>query len=161
MLKKIICNHCQGVFTKNPRLKGEQHYCGSTACQQGRKNQWEKAKLENDAGYRAKRAAAKKKSYSKRGGDKYQSAWRKTHPGYCHDNREKQVLRKKNRKPPAIAPKIVNTDALFPKGLVLQGIYALLPCGDTDAKKIVNTDALFVQLYAVPGLGGNLMSNSV
>jgi hypothetical protein len=161
MLEKFICLHCKGSFSKNPRIKVEQHYCGSKSCQQGRKNTWEKKKLMIDVGYKAKRKAAQKRSYSKRRGDKYQSAYRKTHPEYCQDNRKKQVLRNKKRKPPPVSPKIVNTDALIPKGLIPQGLYAFLPYNNTDTKKIVNTDSLFVQLYAVQGLGDNFMINSV
>jgi len=161
MLKEITCLHCKGVIAKNPRLKSEQSYCGSKECQQARKNAWERVKLNSDINYKGKRMSAQKKSYSKRGGDKYQSAYRKTHLEYCRENRKKQVLRNKKHRPPPSTPKIVNTDTLIPKGHVLQGIYSLLPYNCTDAKKIVNTDALFVQLYAVQGLNENLMSNSV
>jgi len=161
MIGKFICLHCKGVFTNNPRLKSGQRYCGSKECQQSRKNGWELAKLENDAVYKAKRKASQKKSYSKRGGDKYQSAYRKTHPEYCLENRKKQVLRNTKHRPPPDTPKIVNTDALIPKVLIPQGLYTFLACNDTDTKKIVNTDTLFVQLYALQGLNENLVSNSV
>jgi len=161
MIKIFTCLHCKGVFIKNPRLKTEQRYCGSKECQQARKNEWELSKLKNDAVYKAKRKAAQERSYSKRAGDKYQSAYRKTHPDYSRENKEKQVSRNRKPKPPPSPPKIVNTDALIPKGFIPQGLYAFLPYEDTDTRKIANTDSLLVQLYALPGIGDYLMANTV
>ena len=158
------CLHCQQWFTKNPRVKGKQKYCGSKECQQVRKNVWEQRKLKKDPAYKAKRQAAKRKWYNNYTGDKYQSEYRKTRPEYCKENREKQILRNQKRQILSIAPKIVKTDTLPLEKAVTQDLYMLVPykkvAEKTDAKKIVKTDALLVQMLDVSEYRGSLLTNS-
>ena len=164
MSKKFKCYHCQRWCTKNPRIKGKQKYCGAKECQQARKDLWEQEKLQNDPAYKVRRQAAKRRWYSKYPGYKYQSKYRKTHPEYCKENREKQILRNQKRQILEIVPKIVKTDTLSLKRAVSQDLYVLVPykkaAEKTDAKKIVKTDALIVQMVATQQLAGDFLSDS-
>ena len=164
MSKIFKCLHCQQWFTKNPRLKGTQWYCGSKECQQARKNTWEQEELKKDPTYKSKRQAAKRKWYYSNSGDKYQSEYRKTHPEYCKENRGKQILRNQKRQILSIAPKIVKTDTLPLESAVTQDLYILVPykkvSEKTDTKKIVKTDALIVQMVAAQHIAGDFLSDS-
>ncbi|MFA5433267.1 MAG: hypothetical protein WC319_10450 [Candidatus Paceibacterota bacterium] len=144
--RTFICQHCQRRVKKNPRLKGKQHYCGRTACQQARKDKWERDRLGSDPAYRDKRSGAKKNWYRGYPGDRYQHQYRQEHGDYTKSNRCNQQKRdKKITGKPSVA-KIVKTDALSSKNLVPRGLYVLLPYEKTDGKKIVKTDALIVEL---------------
>jgi hypothetical protein len=161
MTETFICAHCQRKSLKNPRLKVPQRYCGLKECQQARKNSWERNQLKKDAGYKNHRKAVKRRWYQCRPGDRYQSAYRETHPDYCEANRAGQRERnQKRRKKSPSSEKIVKTDALPAKTTVGQGLYVLLPYDHTDAKKIVNTDALIVQMIASTGITGGFFPQS-
>jgi len=160
MSNTFICRHCRLRQRKNPRLKGPQHYCNAKACQQARKNKWEREKLQKDPVYRAKRLEDKKRWYNKHPGDKYQSAYRETHPLYCETNLAKQGSRNQKRILSHPAEKIVKTDTLTRESLTRQGLYILLPCKNPDAKKIVKTDALIVQMLGVSEIAGDFLQDS-
>jgi len=156
----FICRHCRRRYRKNPRLKIPQRYCNAKACQQARKNKWEREKLEKDPVYKAKRRADKKEWYNKHPGDKYQSAYRETHPLYREKNRAKQGSRNQKRILSRPAGKIVKTDALTRESLTRQGLYILLPCENPDAKKIVKTDALIVQMLGISEIADSFLQDS-
>ena len=149
MSTTFICHHCKQRHHPNIRLREKQRYCGSTGCQQARKNEWERNKLRSDPVYRLKRRADKKRWYSNYPGDKYQSGYRKSHRLYCSENRKGQVLRNESRKITTGSPKIVKTDTLTSESVVSSGFYALFPCADASGEKIVKTDALIVQLSGI------------
>ncbi len=153
MSKTFKCHCCHRLHKRNFRNKGIQKYCGLPECQQARKNKWEREKLQNDPAYKAKRQEDKKKWRKKYPADKYQKEYRETHPGYCKENRRKQVLRNRKRQTPP-PQKIVKTDALNPESVTTQELYVLLPyekpSNKTDTKKIVKTDALIVQIVSAP-----------
>lgn len=160
MSSTFTCIHCHKSCKKNSRLKLSQKYCNSKPCQQARKNQWEREKLKNDAVYKAKRQAAKRKWYLQYPGDQYQSAYRDKHPDCCAANREKQ--RKRNQKRVLVFgdQKIVKTDALRSESADIQGVYMLFPYKKRDAEKIVKTDAFLVQIIAPAGQGGRFLSRT-
>jgi hypothetical protein len=141
----FICCHCGRRCRKNVRLKGHQRYCGSKACQQSRKNQWERDKLKCDKTYRLKRCTSKKTWYSKYPGDRYQSSYRASHPSYVSANREKQRLRSSQDTKMTVEEQIVKTDALISESLVSKGFYVLVPYKKTYPGKIVKTDALIIE----------------
>ena len=147
----FTCQHCHRLFKKNPRLKGEQHYCGSRECQQARKNKWEGEKLKSDTHYKARRLANREQWYSRYPGDKYQSVYRQCHPEYVVGNREKQRKRGKTLAGNASGSKIVNPDTLPSESLVLCGLYVLSPCKNADTGKIVKPDAFIVELRPCSG----------
>jgi len=154
------CVHCQGRYKKNPRLKGQQKYCGSKSCQQSRKNKWEREKQKHNKDYRDRRRESKKRWYSRYPGDQYQSVYRHSHPDYLETNRKKQQKRNKSRAIGSGFPKIVKTDTLTSKSAVTRRLYVLLPYKKTDDKKIVKTDALIVQLLSSGGIEDNFWVDS-
>jgi len=160
MSNTFICRHCRIRHRKNPRLKGLQQYCNAKACQQARKNKWEREKLKKDPVYKAKRRESKKRWYTHHPGDRYQSAYRKTHPLYCENNRAKQGPRNQERILSCPAGKIVKTDALIQENLSRQGLYILFPCKNPGAKKIVKTDALIVQMLGGAEIAGDFLQDS-
>jgi hypothetical protein len=142
----FICCHCGRRCRKNVRLKGHQHYCGSKACQQARRNQWDRDRIKRDNAYRLKRYTSKKAWYGKYPGDRYQSSYRASHPEYVSDNRAKQRLRASKDTGTVAKEQIVKTDALSSESIVSQGFYMLIPCKKTRLEKIVKTDALIFEL---------------
>lgn len=160
MSATFICHHCHGRHRKNPRLKTPQRYCSAKACQQARKNKWEREKLHNDPAYKAKRRERKKRWYTQFPGDKYQSAYRKRHPDYCKVNRVKQGPRNQKSKLLPQPAKIVKTDTLTRQSLTPERLYILLPYENTEAKKIVKTDALIVQMLGGAEIAGDFLQDS-
>ena len=142
----FVCLHCGSPFPINPRQKGKQKYCSKKKCQQARKNAWEREKCKKDPSYQAKRQEAKRKSYRKCQGAKYQSDYRRKHPKYSEANRKKQHFRNQNRRKTHPPAKIVKTDAFMADGAIPQGIYELFPYENKDGEKIVKTDMITVQL---------------
>lgn len=55
MQKMITCKNCGRTVPGNPRLKGKQSYCNSTACQSARKNANKQEKKADDPEAFAKR----------------------------------------------------------------------------------------------------------
>ncbi len=143
---ELRCLHCKQTKRRNRRVKG-QKYCGDNACQQARKNAWERHKLQRDRDYKASRAASKRRWYeTNRQGADYQSTYRKSHPDYIASNRLKQRNRAQNGKESAEASKIVKTDALSPQLVDKQGVVVILVSQKKDEKKIVKTDVLSSQV---------------
>ena len=137
-MKDHNCCHCGETFNQSPRIKNQQ-YCPSKPCQQYRKNQWEKEKLEKDGEYKEKRRVQQARWRKVRPAHEYQKQYRATHPNYEKANRAQQSRRNHARK-------IVNTDALQAVPLVKSGIYVMRLYNEADDKKIVNTDALIVEI---------------
>jgi hypothetical protein len=149
--RTFICQHCHRRVKKNPRLKGKQHYCGRAACQQARKDKWERERSRSDPAYLAKRKLAKKNWYRDYPGDRYQHQYRQAHGDYIKSNRDNQRKRDKKITGKQAVAKIVKTDALSSENLVPHGLYVLLPYEKTDGKKIVKTGALIVELRSCSG----------
>ena len=136
------CKHCGKLFKCNPRLKSSQRYCSEVACQQTRKNTWERIKIKTNENYRKRRQVSKERWRKQHAAHSYQCRYRETHPAYVVTNREQQKTRgQKGRE-----TKIVKTDALLQERPIDCGLYALLPWDKSKMKKIVKTDALMVQL---------------
>ena len=138
----IQCLHCNQIKGRNRRIK-VQKYCGASACQQARKNAWERDKLQRDSAYKSSRVASKRRWYeTNRQGAEYQSTYRKSHPEYKESNLAKQRDRAQRCKDIGTGSKIVKTDALSSQLADKQGLMIILVSQKTDAKKIVKTDAL-------------------
>jgi hypothetical protein len=164
MAKWFRCKHCHQYKEETIRSKSKQHYCSSPACQRARKNQWEREKLRKDESYKNKRQQAKRDWRINKPCDQYQRLYRGSHLGYEQSNREKQNMRNKKRhetKNNKVTGKIVKTDALIHERLVTTGLYTILPYkkGIYD-KKIVKTDALIVEIKALQGLQGKMISKT-
>ena len=141
----FICCHCRRRCQKNVRIKN-QRYCESKACQQARKNKWERDKHKSDPDYRLKRSSQKKAYYKNYPGYLYQSSYRANHPDYVSGNSEKQRFRASKATKMTTEEKIVKTDALISESLISKGLYVLIPYEKTCPEKIVKTDALIVEL---------------
>ena len=143
---QIRCLHCKQTKRRNRSVK-RQNYCGDKACQQARKNAWERNKLQTDGEYKAGRQASKRIWYETRHqGAAYQSTYRKSHPFYRQSNRVKQLDRAQKRKELGEASKIVKTDAISSQLIDKQGVVVIFVRQKTEGKKIVKTDAISSQV---------------
>ena len=148
MANYFYCCCCKQRKEKNPRIKSGQHYCGSRACQQARKNKHERERLKNDPVYYAKRRAQKATWQNKQRGS-YHKTYRANHPDYTLGNLILQKTRYQRAKTcpvPGFGPKIVKTDTLTSGKLIESGLYEIRPYKTDLGKKIVKTDALIVAL---------------
>jgi len=146
MARIFRCKHCGKIFKRNPRLKSSQRYCYEVACQQERKNTWERVKIKTNESYRQRRQASKRRWRKQHSAHTYQRQYRERHPEYIDKNREKQQQRNTRRKDLQESAMIVKTDALSQQRPINPGLYALLPWDNRGMEKIVKTDALMVQL---------------
>ena len=144
--RQIRCLHCKQIRRRNPRVK-RQNYCGDQACQQARKNAWERKKLQTDREYKAGRQSSKRIWYeTRRQGSDYQSTYRQTHPAYRQSNRIKQLDRAQKRQELGETSKIVKTDALSSQLIDKQGVVVIFVRQKTDGRKIVKTDTISSQV---------------
>jgi len=88
----FICACCKCIRRKNPRVKN-QKYCGAKACQQARKNKWQREKLQTDHDYKADKREMQQ-SWLARNPD-YWRRYRAQNPIYCERNRKLQRERDK------------------------------------------------------------------
>lgn len=128
----FICSGCGKEKAFNPRLpRGQQQFCGEKPCQRKRRTLWGKEKLEGDEKCRAKQAAANRDWRAK--SPEYYREYRAARPHVVRQNRLKQRLRDRRRR-----PRRPGTDASAPvtrppvtvPGLAEQipdGYYLLLP----------------------------------
>ena len=112
MAQTFTCKNCHKIKTKNPRLKGQQHYCGDKPCQRARKTAWQKQKMANDSAYREKQCQAMDNWRKHKPLHQYQKEYRATHPDYVRHNRTRQTIRNQKR---ASVEQIVNMDAFIGK----------------------------------------------
>jgi len=141
MQRTFICQGCNRERPGNPKLKGNQRYCGAPACQRARKAAWQKEKMASDAQYRAEQIACLARWRKKRPLDQYQRRYRSEHPAYMLRNRLAQAARNRKR------DLIVKMDALRTSKSNL----CLLTLLKRDRhKKIVKMDAFAVELSFFP-----------
>ena len=137
MQRTFTCKGCRQEKLINPKLKGNQGYCGAVACQRARKAAWQKKKMASDPQYRADQIACLARWRKKRPLDQYQSQYRSEHPDYVQKNRLSQ--RERNRK----RDMIVKMDALRN---TKSNICILTPLKMAKHGKIVKMDTFFVEL---------------
>lgn len=135
MATTYICRHCKERYIKNTRLKKGQRYCGSNACQQERKNKWERERSRSDKSYRTRRQASKSNWYNTHQGYIYQRDYRSSHPEYVISNRQKQHFRNHKPTESAIPCQIVKTDALISNLLANSDFHVILPVKNASVKK--------------------------
>ena len=145
MTKMFTCKNCRQEKTANPRLKGDQEYCGDDACQLARKAAWKKKRMADDPSYKAKKMAGVNRWRKNRPLHEYQKKYRKTHPEYAETNRQKQKIRnaRRSERQKSVSPeKIVKVDALFNQATV----YRMKSYNVDASGMIVKVDTLFVEL---------------
>lgn len=150
-MRTLVCCHCGQEVPRSKKLKHlHQRYCGAKACQNARKQAFERKKYQTDSSFRAKKlkqAKQTRQSHADRGDpqacSRYQADYRASHPDYVEENRKKQRLRnarKKQKK--ADEAKIVNPDTLILQQSDNDTVYAMIA---VDYKKIVNPDTFMLQ----------------
>jgi hypothetical protein len=129
------------IKLRNP----QQQYCSDQVCQNVRKNQWRRAKRMTDLDYKSNQCKANQCWRAKH--KNYWKDYRKSHPDYVSDNRNKQQLRDRvNAKRKGIkdnASPLANSDALSGKVHIKPGIYRLVSLGDD---LLANSDAYTVKI---------------
>ena len=166
MASTFICKKCRKRTKKNVRINSGQHYCGSRACQQDRKNTWDRERIQNDKDYADARIESKKKWRKKPDGhlSVYQRKYRENHPTYVDNNRKNRLKKYHETKLSDANMNVVKTDALSLERPIPSGVYALFPYradafGKTS-EHFVKTDALIVQLTGLQQNAAQLHSNS-
>lgn len=161
MSKYFYCRHCKRRIKRNVRIK-EQFYCQDKACQQARKNAWERNKKRTDATYRQRRKDQHQVWLKKQRGDVYQKTYRERRIDYTQKNRKDQQIRNLLAREVSLGlevEQIVKTDALTSARLIQCGLYEIRPLKIRGAKKIVKTDALFTLISVYQSVTGMLVSD--
>ena len=97
MQRTFICACCGKQKLANPKLKGNQLYCGDHDCQKARKAAWQRQKMASDPEYRADQKEGLRKWRKNRPLDQHQKQYRQRHPEYVERNRHAQKLRNQKR----------------------------------------------------------------
>jgi hypothetical protein len=148
MQKMISCKNCGKAVAANPRLKGKQAYCGSRACQNARKNAWQRQKMATDPAYAHRQAECKKQWRQNKPGHLYQKRYRQRNADYVEKNRHQQRQRNRTRQKSDSAnasKKIVKMDPLL-SAIEKSTLYRMRILTPNLPEKIVKSDALVVQL---------------
>lgn len=148
MQSTLLCKNGGHEVDANPRLKGNQLYCGNPECQRARKRAWQKNKMATDKKYRRKQTACLVRWRKEHPLHRYQKQYRDEHPEYVEKNREKQRRRndrRRQRVQPDQIEMIVKMDA-FQNQPIKSGCYWLAPYAMDASQKIVKMDALLVEL---------------
>ena len=149
MPETFRCAHCQKEKPINPRLKGQQKYCGDVDCQRARKAAWQRNRKATDPEYCQSQNQAVKQWQQNKPGHQYQKQYRDEHPDYVDKNREQQRRRNQERvRNKASDTIIVKMDTLT---TAKSKLYLLTPVAKNDAEKIVKMDTLLVQLQPYQG----------
>jgi hypothetical protein len=153
MQRTFICENCRKEKESNTRLKGNQKYCGDIVCQRARKAQWQSAKMETDATYRAQQLDCLERWRIERPLDRYQDQYRQTHPEYVAENRRQQRLRNLKRRSEVASEVIVKMDALSE---IESATYIMSPL---ISEKIVKMDTFVVKLTVLQRHSNDLFAS--
>jgi hypothetical protein len=137
------CQNCHRPFPYSRHLP-KQKFCNRKPCQNARKNDWRKRKLEGDEAYRGNQRDAQKRWLGKNPG--YWRSYREHHPPYVEVNRRKQRERNRKRISQKLPPVIAKSDASFVINAWNSGYYMLLP---VSSEGIAKSDASLVKISAV------------
>ena len=145
MVKRKRCQNkdCGVLFTPCPQVPG-QTYCSKKACQQARKNEWNRKKLATDADYREARQAAQQRWKEKN--SNYWKEYRARHPDYTKKNRNQQRIRNQNRPKLPAESKIAKTDESTHTKPIGTGRYRIIPI---HSGTIAKTDECIVEIVAI------------
>lgn len=150
MKKTFICKNCRKRKPLNPRLKGEQKYCGAPECQRARKAEWQRKNMAEKPKYYARQKKCVEKWRKTKPANKYQDEYRKNNSEYTDRNRKKQKIYNQKRKQKARPERIVKMDALENK-LEKTETYVMKTYKMDASEKIVKMDTLFVELQVYHG----------
>jgi hypothetical protein len=147
----LLCSHCKQEIKSNPRLKGNQKYCGKSDCRRARRRLRQQEKMKSDQDYKGKQIDITKRWQKERYWDKYMSDYRQKNPEYVEINRQKQRKRNQTRRQSEKAEKIVKVDSLLVSP-VKTNTYEMTRLKRDSSGKIVKVDSLMVQLKQIQGL---------
>ncbi len=141
------CACCGRCLPRDPRVKN-QDYCGQKKCQQARKNQWQRRKLETDPDYRAGKKESQQIWQSKN--KDYWKRYRKNNLASVLRNRQLQKVRDQQRLKPDSQDKQAHTDLVKKDALIAylndnSILYTVHPAAVDLAKK----DALMTKMNAI------------
>jgi hypothetical protein len=151
LLKTITCCCCNQEVNANPRLKGNQQYCGKSECQRARKKLWQHEKIKSDEDYKEKQTGYIKRWRREKPFYQYMSQYRNNHADYVESNRKGQQQRNENRRQREKilkGEKIVKMDALSPDS-IKTNTYEMTSFHKDSTGKIVKMDTLMVQLRQI------------
>lgn len=140
------CQNCGREKPRNYRLT-EQKYCADVECQQARRREYQKNRLQADALYRHQQVDCRRAWHIKRSLAGYQRAYRASHPDYVRNNRQQQRWRNPQRRstaqtePPRMIVKMNSCSSIE------SGIYLLTPCQvNHPSEVIVKMNSCMVEL---------------
>lgn len=135
------CLACGQSFQPRPQVP-LQTYCSAPSCQQHRKRQWHRNKMQTDSDYQENQQRAQQ-SWIERNPD-YWRQYRESHPKYVDRNRTLQRTRNAKAKNNRVA----KMDASTPAKLLPSGIYRLSLVTEANiAKMDVWTVEITVHAY--------------
>ena len=103
------CACCRRILPRNPKVKN-QGYCGAGACQQARKNRWQREKQQTDPDYRANKRESQQ-AWQKRN-PIYWRQYRSRNKKYREGNRRMQQERDRRRRRTTADDNLAKKDAL-------------------------------------------------
>lgn len=135
------CACCRRIVRRNSRVK-LQHYCGAQACQQARKNKWQREKLTTDPDYRANKRESQQNW--QKANPAYWRKYRSRHPEYQRHNQRLQQARDHKRSQ-TTADHLAKKDTLSQYFNDTSTTYYIYAGGENLAKK----DALSVKIIPI------------
>lgn len=135
------CACCRRIVRRNLRVKMQQ-YCGAKACQQARKNKWQREKLQTDPDYRVNKRESQQ-TWQKTN-TAYWRQYRSRNPEYRKCNRHLQQARDKKRSQTK-GDDLAKKDALSQYFNDTSTTYYIYADGESLAKK----DALSVKIIPI------------
>lgn len=139
------CACCRRIVRRNLRVKMQQ-YCGAKACQQARKNKWQREKLQTDPDYRVNKKESQQEWQKEN--PAYWRQYRSKHPEYQKHNQRLQQARDQKKRSRTTADHLAKKDALSQYFNDTSTTYYIYAGGGNLAKK----DALSVKIIPItPG----------
>ena len=145
MKKRKRCQNkdCGVFFTPCPQVP-RQAYCSKKACQQARRNEWNRKKFATDPDYREYKQAAQERR--KENNPNYWKEYRARHPDYTQKNRDQQRIRNQKRLKHPSEPVIANPDESIPVNSIVTGRYKIIPI---HSGTIATPDECIVEITAI------------
>lgn len=135
------CACCRRIVRRNLRVKMQQ-YCGAKACQQARKNKWQREKLQTDPDYRVNKRESQQEW--QKANPAYWRQYRSRHPEYQKHNQRLQQARD-NKRSQATVDDLAKRDMLSQYFNDTTTTYYIYAGGENLAKK----DALSVKIIPI------------
>jgi hypothetical protein len=149
---EFTCCCCHQVIPLNPKLKGNQLYCGKAECQRARKRDWKQRRIKTDEDFHQKQLGYGKKWRRGYPADQYMNKYRQAHPEYVDKNRSRQKGRNLTRRRiwenNEKLDKIVKVDALM-RSSIKTNTYQMTSFRRDPLGRIVKVDTLMVEFRPI------------